>query len=112
MTQNEQNHPHGRMQLLSELGAQHGRIITVEQARESAAEFGLSENYVRQALHYMEKDGWVTRLKKGMYALTSPLFAASEPLHEFEIAMQLVHPAAISHWTAMHYHGLTEQIPK
>ena len=26
--------------------------------------------------------------------------------------MALVHPAAISHWSAMHHHGLTEQIPR
>ena len=33
-------------------------------------------------------------------------------MHEFEIAMALVDPAAISHWSALHYHGLTEQIPR
>ena len=26
--------------------------------------------------------------------------------------MALVHPAAISHWSALNYHGLTEQIPR
>ncbi len=26
--------------------------------------------------------------------------------------MALVHPAAISHWSALHYHGLTEQVPR
>jgi predicted transcriptional regulator of viral defense system len=112
MTQKERkHHTSARLELLSNLGAQYGRIITVEQARQNAAEFGLSENYVRQAFHHLEKAGWITRLKRGMYALTSPLFAVPEPLHEFEIVMHLVEPAAISHWTAMHYHGFTEQIP-
>jgi len=32
--------------------------------------------------------------------------------HEFEIAMALAHPAAISHWSALHHHGLTEQAPR
>ena len=36
-------------------------------------------------------------------------FAAA---HEFEIAMVLVDPAMISHWSALHHHGLTEQIPR
>jgi predicted transcriptional regulator of viral defense system len=113
MAQNEQERrTSARLELLSNLGSQYGRIITVEQARQDAAEFGLSENYVRQAFHHLERAGWITRLKRGMYALTSPLFAPPEPLHEFEIAMHLVEPAAISHWTAMHYHGLTEQIPR
>jgi predicted transcriptional regulator of viral defense system len=34
------------------------------------------------------------------------------PAHEFEIAMALVDPAAISHWSALHHHGLTEQAPR
>ena len=34
------------------------------------------------------------------------------PAHEFEIAMALVNPAAISHWSALHHHGLTDQAPR
>jgi len=34
------------------------------------------------------------------------------PAHEFEIAMTLVNPAAISHWSALHFHGMTEQSPQ
>ena len=34
------------------------------------------------------------------------------PAHEFEIATALVEPAAVSHWSALHYHGLTEQAPR
>ncbi|MDP2599399.1 MAG: type IV toxin-antitoxin system AbiEi family antitoxin, partial [Deltaproteobacteria bacterium] len=34
------------------------------------------------------------------------------PAHEFDIAMALANPAAISHWSAMHHHSLTEQAPR
>jgi predicted transcriptional regulator of viral defense system len=34
------------------------------------------------------------------------------PAHEFEIAMALVEPAAISHWSALSHHGLTDQAPR
>jgi predicted transcriptional regulator of viral defense system len=34
------------------------------------------------------------------------------PAHEFEIAMALVQPAAISHWSALHHHGLADQAPR
>ena len=34
------------------------------------------------------------------------------PIHSFTIATHLVTPSAISHWPALHYHGLTEQIPR
>lgn len=32
--------------------------------------------------------------------------------HDFEIAMALADPAAVSHWSALHHHGLTEQVPR
>jgi predicted transcriptional regulator of viral defense system len=50
-------------------------------------------------------------LRKGLYALSSTVPGVT-PAHEFEIAMALVEPAAISHWSALHYHGLTEQTPR
>jgi predicted transcriptional regulator of viral defense system len=53
----------------------------------------------------------VVRLRKGLYALSSTVPGVT-PAHEFEIAMALVDPAAISHWSALHYHGLTEQAPR
>jgi predicted transcriptional regulator of viral defense system len=71
----------------------------------------MSEGYLDQALYYLAKSGWITRLKKGLYALSGPV-PGTTPLHEFEIAMTLVHPAAISHWSALSHHGMTEQIPR
>lgn len=58
----------------------------------------------------MQKEGWISRLKRGLYALSSESGLGPAP-HEFEIAMALVQPSAISHWTALHYHQLTQQIP-
>jgi predicted transcriptional regulator of viral defense system len=51
------------------------------------------------------------RLKNGLYALSSSIPGVS-PLHEFQVAMALAQPAAISHWSALNYHGMTEQIPQ
>jgi predicted transcriptional regulator of viral defense system len=50
------------------------------------------------------------RLRNGLYALCSTVPGVT-PAHEFEIATRLVSPAAVSHWSAMHYHGLTDQAP-
>ena len=72
---------------------------------------GVSEAYLAQALHYLARTGWVVRLRKGLYAVSSST-PGSTPAHEFEIAMALVEPAAISHWSALHYHGLTQQTPQ
>jgi len=97
--------------LVRRLAGEGDRIFTTARARELAPAAGLSEGYLRQALHHLARSGWVIRLRKGLYALSSAVPGVT-PAHEFEIAMALVEPAAISHWSALHYHGLTEQIPR
>lgn len=99
------------MQLIRRLAEEGERIFTAARARELAPEAGLTDGYVRQALHRLVQGGWLVRLRKGLYALSASLTGLS-PTHEFEIAMALVRPAAISHWTALHYHHLTEQAPR
>lgn len=99
------------VELARKLAAEGDRVFTTARAREIAPSVGLSEGYFRQALHHLAKSGWVVRLRNGLYALSSTVPGVT-PAHEFEIAMHLVSPAAISHWSAMHYHGLTEQVPR
>jgi predicted transcriptional regulator of viral defense system len=96
------------VELVRKLAAEGDRIFTTGRARELAPLAGLSEGYLRQALHHLTKSGWLVRLRKGLYALSSSVPGATLA-HEFEIAMALVDPAAISHWSALHHHGLTEQ---
>ena len=99
------------VELVRKLAAEGDRVFTTERARELAPDAGLSEGYLRQALHHLARSGWLVRLRKGLYALSSTVPGVS-PAHEFEIAMALVSPAAVSHWSALHYHGLTEQAPR
>ena len=75
-----------------------------------AAEVGLAPGYVIQALHHLVRTGWLVRLRKGLYTLSSATPGVS-PAHEFEVGMALVEPSAISHFSAMHHHELTDQIP-
>jgi len=111
MTQENPSEPTPALSLIRRLAADGCRIFSTEQAREIAPDAGLSEGYVLQALHHLCRSGWIVRLRKGLYALSSAVPGTS-PAHEFEIAMALVHPAAVSHFTAMHYHELTDQIPR
>ena len=99
------------VELIRRLAAEGHRIFTSQQAKEFAPVLGISPDYVRQSLHYMTKAGWIVRLHKGLYAISSAVPGVASA-HEFEIAMALVEPAAISHWSALHYHGLTEQLPR
>jgi len=87
------------------------RVFTTARARKYAPSVGLSNAYLLQALHHLANSGWIVRLRKGLYAL-SPTTPGVTPAHEFEIAMALANPAAISHWSALHYHGLAEQTPR
>jgi predicted transcriptional regulator of viral defense system len=97
--------------LLRRLSAEGDRIFSTDRARELAPEVGLKDAYLSEALHHLNRTGWVVRLKRGLYAVSSSLPGVI-PVHEFEIAMALVSPAAISHWSALHHHGLTEQAPR
>ena len=98
-------------ELVRKLAAEGDRIYTIARARELAPGVRLSDGYLRQALHHLTKSGWLVRLRKGLYAVSSTVPGVS-PAHEFEIAMALVDPAAVSHWSALQYHGLTEQAPR
>lgn len=110
MTQENPSQTTPALMLVRRLAADGRRIFSTEQAREIAPEVGLSEGYVRQALHHLARAGWLVHLRKGLYALSSSVPGVL-PAHEFEVAMALVRPAAISHFSAMHYHELTDQIP-
>lgn len=93
------------------LASEGTRIFTTEQARERAPQAGLKDDYLVEALYHLRRDRWIVQLRRGLYALTAEVPGVA-PIHEFEIAMALVQPAAVSHWSAMHFHGLTQQVPR
>lgn len=72
---------------------------------------GLKDTYLCEALYHLRRNGWIVSLRRGLYALSSVVPGVT-PAHEFEIAMALVDPAAVSHWSALHHHGLTNQAPR
>ncbi|MHB0981590.1 MAG: type IV toxin-antitoxin system AbiEi family antitoxin domain-containing protein [Thermoleophilia bacterium] len=111
MTREQPTHTVAGIELVRRIAAEGDRIFTMDRARELAPAVGLSDAYLRQALHHLTRSGWLVRLRKGLYAVSSAIPGVA-PVHEFEIAMALARPSAISHWSAMQYHGLTEQIPR
>lgn len=99
------------LQLLRQLvGVKGLNIFSTNQARQAAKEINIKANYVTEALYHLQKEKWVWRLKRGFYAVCADSGMGKAP-HEFEIAMTLVTPCVISHWTALHFHHLTQQIP-
>lgn len=102
---------HVGVDLVRLLAAEGQRVFSVDQARELSPKVGLKSPYLLEALYHLRRNGWIVPLRRGLYALASTVPGVT-PAHEFEIAMALVNPAAISHWSALHYHGLTEQPPR
>ena len=99
------------IELVRLLAYQGDRIFSTARARELAPRVGLKDAYLTEALYHLRQNGWIVSLRRGLYAL-APTVPGNTPAHEFEIAMALVEPATISHWSALHYHGLTEQAPR
>lgn len=99
------------IELVRRLAAAGDRVFTTSRAREFAPSIGLKDAYLTEALHHLRRNGWIVPLRRGLHALSSSVPGVAS-VHEFEIAVALVSPAAISHWTALHYHGLTNQVPR
>lgn len=97
--------------LYRHLAGEGHRVFTTAKARELAPQVGISESYLLECLHHLQRDRWIVPLRRGLYALSSTTPGVHDA-HEFEIAMALVSPAAISHWSAIRHHGLTEQVPR
>ena len=95
--------------LLRELAEAGFKTFSIKDAKKYAQKLKISVNYIPEALVHLQKNNWVTRIKRGLYAFT-PAFGM-QMLHEFVVAQSLVPSSIISHWTAMHYHHLTQQTP-
>lgn len=96
-------------QLLQELQQQALYVFTAREAQEIALRLGASN--VNDMLYRLARSGLVRRLRRGYYALAAATPSTPE-IPEFYIATKMMVPSAISHWSAMSYHGLTEQIPR
>jgi predicted transcriptional regulator of viral defense system len=95
--------------LLSELARQNKPIFTAKDAKSILKE----DPY--PTLHQLKKKKWILAIKGGLYAIV-PLdigVMGSENfiVHEFVVASYLVKPYYIGLWSALNYHGLSDQIP-
>lgn len=97
-----------KYQLLNEL-AKKGKTFSFEDAAKISS---LSSQSLKVMLSRMEKEGFIERIEKGKY-LIIPLGArkGGYTINEFVIGSKLIQPAAIAYWSALNYHGFTEQMP-
>lgn len=95
--------------LLSELARRNKPVFTAKDARAILKEVPYG------TLHNLKRKKWVLALKGGLYAIV-PLDigvkgAESFIVHDFVIASHLTSPYYIGMWSALNYHGLSDQIP-
>lgn len=95
--------------LLQNLLTQGLRVFNSSTVKEIAYQLGISKGYVNTILCALTQEGWTKNIRKGLYAFTT--VTGIQPIHEFEIAMHLVEPAMISHYSAFYHHDLTDQVP-
>lgn len=99
------------LQLIHEMVEQGHYIFTPEDLKPVSHKFHISDNYLFSSLlTRMERSGWISKLRRGLYATTGTLPGHGD-IPVFAIATRLVEPSAISHWSALHHHHFTEQIP-
>jgi predicted transcriptional regulator of viral defense system len=97
-----------RTNLINQLASK-GNTFTFQDAQNI---LGSDYAVTKVILSRLEKRGWIERIEKGKYMII-PLGAekGKYTLNEFVIGSLLVKPYAIAYWSALHFYGLTEQIP-
>ena len=99
------------MRLLRQLFLSGKRIFNMQDALSAAALEKIPHNQVRKILSSLARHGRALRLRRGLY-IGIGLQPEEILTHPFVISTSLIQPSAISHWSALQHHGLTEQIPQ
>jgi len=95
---------------LTRLASQNRTIITIEDIQDAV---DVPYNEAKKIANNLVHKKWLDRLTSGTYLIV-PLAAGETgeyTEHEFVIASHLAEPMYLSYWTALNYHGLTEQVP-
>lgn len=96
--------------LLIRLAENGAYVFTFDQAMTVAEELGANKTQLKHMLAQLTANNWLWHLKKGLYAGVAKL-PGFYHIPPFVIGCQLFTPAAVSHLSALHYHGFTEQLP-
>ncbi|MDR3492135.1 MAG: type IV toxin-antitoxin system AbiEi family antitoxin [Gammaproteobacteria bacterium] len=99
------------VRLLRQLFLNGKRLFDMKDVATAATLEKIPYNQLRKILSTLAKHGRISRLRRGLYT-TIGMIPEENITQPFVIATHLVQPSAISHWSALQHHGLTEQIPQ
>lgn len=95
---------------LTRLASRNKTVLTLDDIQETV---DISYDEAKKIASNLVQKKWLDRLKQGTYLIV-PLAAGETgeyTEHEFVIAAALADDMYISYWSALNYHGLTEQVP-
>jgi len=94
--------------VLSELSYRNKRIFTLDDIRDLVEK---PKNFLDQ----LTRKKWILKIRRSVYVIvpfeTGNAGADSYTMHSFVIGSLLTKPYYIGYWSALNYHGLTEQTP-
>lgn len=100
----------GEAEFLTTMASRDRQGFTVEEAKE----YWDGDPQTAKRLARLADKGWLERLERGKYLIV-PLEAGPERQwieDSYILAGNLVQPAAVAYWSALHYWNLTEQVPR
>ena len=97
--------------LLTELERQGIAVFSKQKHRTLLRDFG--DQQLADAVHRLVAKGWLLNIERGKYVVVPRAARASWHEHPFVIASGIApNEHYISYWSALSFHGLTEQIPR
>ena len=95
------------LQILETALIEYGSLVTFEQL---SSLFNENREYTRKRVSKLARQGWLKRIKKGVYAITDFSTRGSLPISPLAVGNTLVEEAYISFENALQYHGLFDQL--
>jgi predicted transcriptional regulator of viral defense system len=96
---------------LSRLARQDSEIFTIEELADAQ---DTTYETAKDTASRLARNGWLARLKPGLYLIV-PLAVGEDAeytAHEFQVASHLADPMYVGFWSALDFHGFTEQVPQ
>lgn len=94
--------------LIETLIAKYGLVINFKQIYTELKNI-MSRQQARNLISKLSKNGWLVRIKKGMYYITSLESRGTADISAFAIAQILLHDSYISLEAALQHHGIFDQ---
>lgn len=99
------------LNIIENLIAKYSIIVSFEQLYRLLKN-KMSRQAVRNLANKLTKNGWLVRIKKGVYTIANIESRGSVSIHSFKVAQVLVKDSYISFESALQYHGMFDQLLK